>query len=101
MVHRPFLLPRPLMPGGTIGVVSPAGPSGDGDIERAVAVLTGRGYGVVVADATRAVAVQEHPEQGGVEEGVDHPRPDAAAPVGHRPAEVHPHDPTLVLDCVS
>ncbi len=48
--HRPFLLPRPLPPGGTIGIVSPAGPSGEGGIERAVQVLTGRGYRVVVGE---------------------------------------------------
>ncbi|MBC8137685.1 MAG: LD-carboxypeptidase [Fibrella sp.] len=48
--HRPLLLPRPLLPGGTIGLVSPAGPSPAADIERAVQVLTGRGYRVIVGE---------------------------------------------------
>lgn len=46
--HRPFLLPRPLQPGGTIGLVSPAGPSSLAGIELAVQALTRRGYRVIV-----------------------------------------------------
>lgn len=46
--RRPFLLPRPLPPGGTIGLVSPAGPSSAESIECAVQALSVRGYRVVV-----------------------------------------------------
>ena len=42
--------PRPLPPNGTIGIVSPAGPAPEGQIERAVAALQKRGYRVVVGD---------------------------------------------------
>jgi muramoyltetrapeptide carboxypeptidase len=45
--RRPFLLPRPLPPGGTIGIVSPAGPSSEISLLRAAKALTGRGYRVV------------------------------------------------------
>ncbi|KAM3271340.1 hypothetical protein ACQJBY_041865 [Aegilops geniculata] len=55
----------------------------------------GGGAPVVVADAARAVAVEEHPEQRGVEQRVDHPRADAAAPAGHGAPEVHPHHPRV------
>ena len=48
--HRPLLLPRPLLPGGTIGLVSPAGPSSTAAIESAVQALTERGYRVVVGE---------------------------------------------------
>uniref|UniRef100_A0A8R7Q7T5 Uncharacterized protein n=1 Tax=Triticum urartu TaxID=4572 RepID=A0A8R7Q7T5_TRIUA len=55
----------------------------------------GGGAPVVVADAAGAVAVEEHPEQRRVEQRVDHPGPDAAAPAGHRAPEVHPHHPRV------
>lgn len=45
--RRPFLLPRPVPPGGTIGLVSPAGPSRPQAIDRAVQALSERGYRVV------------------------------------------------------
>ncbi|MBC8142675.1 MAG: LD-carboxypeptidase [Armatimonadetes bacterium] len=48
--QRPFLLPRPLPPAGTIGIVSPAGSPSHADLDRAVAVLTGRGYRVRVGE---------------------------------------------------
>ncbi len=48
--QRPFLLPRPLPYGGTIGIVSPAGSPSRVDLDRAVTVLTGRGYRVVVGE---------------------------------------------------
>ncbi len=43
-------LPRPLPVGGTIGLVSPAGPSPLPEIERAARVLEGRGYTVVLGN---------------------------------------------------
>ena len=51
--------PRPLRPGGTIGICSPAGPSPAGELERAVAELTRRGYRVVVAPHAAA----HHPDR--------------------------------------
>lgn len=41
--------PRPLPPGGTIGICSPAGPPPDGALERARRRLEARGYRVVLA----------------------------------------------------
>lgn len=41
--------PRPLPPGGTIGLCSPAGPSAPGTLDAARAALAARGYRVVVA----------------------------------------------------
>ena len=41
--------PRPLRPGGTIGICSPAGPSPEGAVERGAQALEARGYKVVVA----------------------------------------------------
>ena len=42
--------PRPLKPGGTIGLVSPAGVAPRADIERAATVLRERGYRVRIGD---------------------------------------------------
>lgn len=49
-----MLWPRPLPPGGTIGICSPAGPSGEGAISRAAVALERRGYRVVVAPHAQA-----------------------------------------------
>ena len=48
--HRPFLLPRPLLLGGTLGLVSPAGVAPAGQIDRAATILAERGYRVVVGE---------------------------------------------------
>ena len=53
-----YLWPRPLRPGGVIGICSPAGPSPDGAIERGVEALQRRGYQVIVAPHAKA----SHPE---------------------------------------
>lgn len=42
--------PRPLKPGGRIGLCSPAGPSSPESVARAVAALETRGYAVTVSD---------------------------------------------------
>ncbi|WP_309714327.1 LD-carboxypeptidase, partial [Armatimonas sp.] len=44
-----YIWPRPLRPGGTIGICSPAGAAPGGEIERGAAALRRRGYTVVVA----------------------------------------------------
>jgi hypothetical protein len=51
----------------------------------------GGGTTVVIADAALSVAMQEDPEQGGVEQGVEEPGADAAA-AAVAGAEVHPDD---------
>lgn len=67
--HRPFLLPRPLPPGGTIGLVSPAGPSSDISILRAEKALTDRGYRVVVgAHAAERADAEGYDYLAGVDE---------------------------------
>ncbi len=50
--------PRPLPPGGTIGICSPAGPSPAESLDRAVAALEARGYRVRVAPHAAAT----HPD---------------------------------------
>ncbi|MBC7805824.1 MAG: LD-carboxypeptidase [Akkermansiaceae bacterium] len=67
--QRPFLLPRPFPSGGTIGLVSPAGPSPASDIERAVEVLSARGCHVVVGDhAADNAELSGYPYLAGIDE---------------------------------
>lgn len=53
-----MLYPRPLRPGGTIGICSPAGASPEGVVERGAEALRARGFKVVVAPHANA----QHPE---------------------------------------
>jgi muramoyltetrapeptide carboxypeptidase len=53
-----MIWPKPLLPGGTIGICSPAGPSPDGAIERGAEALRRRGYAVKIAPN----AAQRHPD---------------------------------------
>lgn len=48
MDAEPALWPRPLRPGGTIGICSPSGPSSRSSLDRAAAALQARGYRVVL-----------------------------------------------------
>lgn len=52
----PFVWPRALRPGGTIGVVSPAGPSSPDSLSQAAEALTARGYRVVIGEHAAAHA---------------------------------------------
>ncbi|MCX6366311.1 MAG: LD-carboxypeptidase [Armatimonadetes bacterium] len=53
-----YLWPRPLRPGGVIGICSPAGAAPAGEVERGAAALRRRGYTVIVAPNATAT----HPE---------------------------------------
>jgi muramoyltetrapeptide carboxypeptidase len=44
-----YIWPRPLQPGGVIGICSPAGGSPEGSVERGAEALRRRGYKVIVA----------------------------------------------------
>lgn len=54
----PVIWPRPLLPGGTIGVFSPSGPSSDSSLEHAVSALEARGYRVRLSPHANA----KHPD---------------------------------------
>lgn len=65
--HRPVVSseadpvwPRPLLPGRTIGLVSPAGPSSAQSLTRAVGELERRGYRVRVGDRAADSRADEH-----------------------------------------
>ena len=69
--HSPLSLlwPRPLPPGGTIGIVSPSGPSSPESLARAVAALENRGYRVVVGESAGSAGGAIHPYLAGADEG--------------------------------